>query len=46
MRDQTGLTDRKGDASKKRLFVATEIIVFDFELFIGELSEKWVTLAG
>jgi hypothetical protein len=36
MSDETWLTDRKVDASKKKFFVATEIIVFDFELFIGE----------
>ena len=24
------------DASKKKFFVATEILVFDFELFIGD----------
>jgi hypothetical protein len=33
------LRGRNGDASKK-IFVATGIIVFDFELFIGELSQK------
>jgi len=28
------------DASKKKFFVATERIVFDFELFIGVRAEK------
>jgi hypothetical protein len=30
---------RNVDASKKKFFVATEIIVFDFELFIGVPSQ-------
>jgi hypothetical protein len=33
------LTRRNVDASKKKFFVATEIIVFYFELFIGERYE-------
>jgi len=36
MSDETWLMGREVDASKKKFFVATEIIVFDFELFIGE----------
>ena len=36
MSNKTWLTDRKVDASKKIFFVATKIVVFDFELFIGE----------
>ena len=35
MSDETWLIGRKVDASKK-IFVATEILLFDFELFIGE----------
>ena len=34
MSDETWLIGRKVDASKK-IFVATEILLFDFELFIG-----------
>jgi hypothetical protein len=44
MSDETWLTDRKVDASKKKFFVATEIIVFDFELFIGELVKNQASL--
>ena len=40
MSDETWLMGRKVDASKKKFFVATEIIVFDFELFIGEPCEN------
>ena len=39
MSDEAWLIGRKVDASKK-IFVATKTIVFDFELFIGELREK------
>ncbi len=35
MSDETWLMDREVDASKK-ILVATETLVFDFELFIGE----------
>ena len=38
MSDETWLIGRKVDASKK-IFVATEILLFDFELFIGERSQ-------
>jgi hypothetical protein len=34
MSDETWLIGRKVDASKK-IFVVTEILLFDFELFIG-----------
>ena len=46
MSDKRWLMGREVDASKKKFFVATEIIVFDFELFIGEPCEKRVTLAA
>ena len=35
MSDETWLRGRNVDASKKKFSVATETIVFDFELFIG-----------
>jgi len=38
MSDEAWLKCRNVDASKK-IFVATEILVFDFELFIGELYQ-------
>jgi hypothetical protein len=40
MSDETWWIGRKVDASKKKFFLATEIIVFDFELFIGGQREK------
>ena len=39
MSNETWLIGRKVDASKK-IFWATEILVFDFELFIGGRSQK------
>ena len=39
MSDEMWLIGREMDASKK-IFWATEILVFDFELFIGALSKK------
>lgn len=38
MRNEAWLTGRKVDASKK--IMATEILVFDIELFIGGRSQK------
>ena len=39
MSDETWLIAREMDAQRKCL-VATVILVFDFELFIGELGEE------
>ena len=39
MSDETWLIGHKVDASKK-IFVVTEILLFDFELFIGDRRQK------
>jgi hypothetical protein len=44
MSDETGLTSRNVDASKKILFVLTEILVFDFGLSMSgrsKIARSW-----